>query len=378
MTIRDYNEKIEFTLDFYNHAIATFYQVLDDIEYYKFKYGEDITDDYDSSFVPKKGSIDYKKFRDGREKELLINLGRVGEYAIKYVLLLEQMNSFPNQTFEEFKTRALYTIGEKATRNVYLNSYHMDQALLDQIKTDKDSAGIQPLHNFDYLFKILKTLYPNDVVLLDSMLANSLFMYKYDSTGEKLNVTYDFNDNGKITTEEDIFNRFKQKINDTMTSSGDAFIRLRYVENNPDGKAYNLKDMAFIMRYYVLFIRLVHEFNYDDIRGNIDEAFSKLLCIIFKVNGMTHFGELDDLELRMNLMSDGPSQRELDRFAESKRLYAIKDIFFDDINLFRLAVQSTLTSDELLEIKSSDIDYEIKEQLIRENINLEDYLNQRK
>ena len=77
-----------------------------------------------------------------RKKQLLIQLGRVGEYALKYILLLKQMELVPDQTYEEFMNNTLYTLGEKnptqrnSTSGFYINNHHLTLDVFDDIKSE--------------------------------------------------------------------------------------------------------------------------------------------------------------------------------------------------------------------------------------------------
>ena len=120
MEIIDFDEKMKYAMDFYDQATGVLQMVHDSITgfYYTYKY-----DLYEEREIinPK-----LKKEVDKRKRELLIELGRVGEYALKYLLVMEQIYKYPNQTIEEFTDKFLYNIGEKrGVRNTYINQYHL-------------------------------------------------------------------------------------------------------------------------------------------------------------------------------------------------------------------------------------------------------------
>ena len=85
--IRDYDRKMEVVLDFYDQAQEILSMVHDDIKGFHYLYGFDLMSDEISDFTKDTYIIDIEKKVAARKKQLLIQLGRVGEYAIKYILL---------------------------------------------------------------------------------------------------------------------------------------------------------------------------------------------------------------------------------------------------------------------------------------------------
>ena len=126
--IRDYDRKMEVVLDFYEQAQEILSMVHDDIKGFHYLYGFDLMSEEISDHTKNSYIIDIEKKVAARKKQLLIQLGRVGEYAIKYILLLEQMRLVPDQTYEEFMNNTLYTLGEKnpTQRNSTSGFYNTD------------------------------------------------------------------------------------------------------------------------------------------------------------------------------------------------------------------------------------------------------------
>ena len=148
MEIKDFEEKIKYAMDFYEQAIEINNMVHDSIRGFHYLYGYNFYDERDVNNAEK------KKLIERRRRQLLIELGRVGEYAIKYLLLMQQINNYPNQTFDEFKSKTLYSIAEKGVRNTYINQYHMDPNIINEILIAKDEHKLQPLHDYSYLFTV--------------------------------------------------------------------------------------------------------------------------------------------------------------------------------------------------------------------------------
>ena len=133
--------------------------VHDSIRGFHYLYGYNLQEGKESEIEnPEKAKLVNK-----RKRQLLIELGRVGEYAIKYLLLMQQIQKYPNQSFDEFKQKTLYSMGEKGVRKTYVNQYHLDTDIVDEIIYAKEQHSMQPLHDYSYLFTILEKMYPNVV-----------------------------------------------------------------------------------------------------------------------------------------------------------------------------------------------------------------------
>ena len=64
-----------------------------------------------------------------------------------------------------------------------------------------------------------------------------------------------------------------------LNESGDIFIRLRYIENNPNNREYSLEDILNIMDYLFDYVRLTHDMEHDNISNNITATYNKEKCI---------------------------------------------------------------------------------------------------
>ena len=127
MEIKDYDEKMKYAMDFYDQATAIQQMVHDSIRGFHYLYSYDFYNERDVN------NPLFKELIEKRKRQFLIEMGRVGEYAIKYLLLIEQMKNYPNQTIEEFTKKFMYNIGEKGVRNTYINQYHLDPNLINEI-----------------------------------------------------------------------------------------------------------------------------------------------------------------------------------------------------------------------------------------------------
>lgn len=268
MNIVDYDKKMDIIIDFYEQACELMEMIHENISQYKYVLYHD--EGQHQAIIEK---------NKRRRKQLLIELGRVGEYCVKYILLLEQLKNYPNQTFEEFKNKPLYSLGDKGVRNTYINQYHMNKEIIDRILQEKEKHSFQPLHDYSYLFAILQILYPEVVkniyevgllntsygALLDFLLDDSkkLFLYFFP---HKIKVPIELG----ITPEQ-----YLEFYDDIIKKSGDSFIRLRYFENNPDKKDYKLNSIIMFLDFLVDFLNLTHEINFDDLDKNVIVSFVK-------------------------------------------------------------------------------------------------------
>ena len=82
--------------------------------------------------------------------------------------------------------------------------------------------------------------------------------------------------NGMTNEEQELCrSEFERLLNE----SGDIFIRLRYIENNPNNREYSLEDILNIMDYLFDYVRLVHDMNDNQIPHNITSCYNKEKCV---------------------------------------------------------------------------------------------------
>ena len=291
MQIKDYDDKMAMILDFYDQTVEILSMVNDGIHGFHYLYGFDIFSGEISDEIKKTYIFDFEEKINKRKKQLLIELGRVGEYAIKYVLLLKQMNDYPNQTFEEFKLKAMYSLADKGVANTYINQYHMNPDTVATIRLAKEQHQLQPLHDYDYLFTMLKVLHPDivnnmhkvlelrikrHIIATDSNLPTELKTH-YSRFPDKIVL-------GLTDLTEEELQQYKDEFEKIIQESGDVFTRLRYLENNPNNKQYDLETTLNIIEYLVDYIKLVHEMNHDNLDTDITIAYRKECVINEKIH----------------------------------------------------------------------------------------------
>lgn len=293
--IRDYDRKMEVVLDFYDQAQEILSMVHDDIKGFHYLYGFDLTSDEISDFTKDTYIIDIEKKVAARKKQLLIQLGRVGEYALKYILLLKQMELVPDQTYEEFMNNTLYTLGEKnptqrnSTSGFYINNHHLTMDVFDDIKSEKDNHKKQPLHDYAYLFFILNRMFPSVVddifkVMNYHIKSNrALDSNLPEFLKEDLYILPQRNIEEFNSMSEEEQQLYREEFERVLRESGDIFIRLRYIENNPNNREYSLEDILNIMDYLFDYVRLTHDMEHDKISNNITAAYNKEKCIEMRI-----------------------------------------------------------------------------------------------
>ena len=278
MEIKDFDQKKEYAMDFYEQAVEINQMVHDSIRGFHYLYCYNLQDGNENEIQnPEKLKLITK-----RKRQLLIELGRAGEYAIKYLLLMQQMQKYPNQSFEEFRQKTLYSMGDKSVRNTYINQYHLDAVIVDDILHAKEEHSMQPLHDYSYLFTILEKMYP-DVVgkLQENLLLEIKAQYCQENkslTKEEASVASFFSCVSLLSwleLSEDTSKAYIEDYRQIMEKSGDAFVKLRYLENNVENKEYDLNEVIYLLDNLIDFITLTHEYNKDNPENSINGAFLK-------------------------------------------------------------------------------------------------------
>lgn len=282
--IRDYDKKIKYALDMYYQSQEILSMVQQTIESFNSEFGYDLVNDVKTG-SPKDIFLSEEELTqkiNTTKTVLLTDLGRTGEFSLKYILLLKQMRDYPNQSIDEFVSHPLYGIGDKAsTRNIYRDIYGLDVSKIEAIEESKRNHRLQPLHDFDYLFEMLGIL---DTEIVDDIYTNLELCVKSDAAA-KSNLAdwikvmsvcfpqYGYED--FLNINKDVIQTYRDEFVRIMHESGDVFTRLRYLSNNPNNKQYSLSDMISLLGYLTHYTKVVHEANYDDIDKDINVAFSK-------------------------------------------------------------------------------------------------------
>lgn len=311
MTIVDYGKKMKIINDFYDQAVEIVNIVHDSIRGFHYVKGYNLLEEYDDHHEEldfKSDGFSKRKEIENRKRQLLIELGRAGEYAIKYILLLKQMEDYPNQTIDEFKKKAIYSIGEKGVGNTYVNQYHINRSIVDDIVNEKEKHKLQPLHDYSYLFYILKKLYPalSDKVyesFVQSILSDNIENSNFDKDIKKIMVRFpqcNWVSNNLLEVDKqpyiDEYDRIREE-------SGDSFTTLRYIENNENNKQYDLNAVLYYLDYLIFHISIIHSSN-NSINSNIKLEYSK------------H---------QFNLLADVYIFNKLDNKEHSKRFRSVED-----------------------------------------------------
>lgn len=306
MEIKDFEEKKKYAMDFYEQAIEINNMVHDSIRGFHYLYGYDFYNEKDVNNNEKKEKI------ERRRRQLLIELGRVGEYAIKYLLLMQQIYKYPNQTFEEFKSKSLYSIAEKGVRNTYINQYHMDSNIVDEILISKDQHKLQPLHDYSYLFTILEKLFPN---VVSNIQQNLLFNMKSYNNEENMKLPKglislaDFfasvNFLESLELSEEVRNEYIDEYKRILEKSGDSFTKLRYLENNIENKQYNMNEIMYLLNQLIDFIVLTHSYNKDNPENDIKVAYiKKKISEIIMPQGLRKYDDFPGYEEKLQQAED--------------------------------------------------------------------------
>ena len=199
-----------------------------------------------------------KKIKQAQMNDLMSNLGKVGEKALKYIIALQKIKISPN---EDLKSSEAIFRGDNAMKNfVKQLGFDLDNADIQEIFNYSDYNN-QKSHNFDFLFLIIERLIPEQY----SKFKNYV-LYDIQSKLMKEAITQDEVDPSFSFVKAIIFPNFalnygfswdeqeiipdKRKMNKKdyeiyrkiINQSGDIFTRLRYYSNDPKDKEFNLED----------------------------------------------------------------------------------------------------------------------------------------
>lgn len=270
--LNDIEGDYEACLATYENAIAAF----DDLIYKK-----------------EKNKIDEKMYQ-ARLNDVGVNLGRVGEYAYKYILKLVQLEIFPKQDYVQFTdTERIY---KKSKLKQLINKRIITQENYDEICAFHDDND-QLFHNYEYLDLILKyvnpTIYTNFIKLVDyQFISDSLkdIDIKSFETSEYVDVI-----NGKfhfIPSTISIFGmspiifpevveKIDGRIDETndnqrlvikyahdqikkLRKRGDLFTKFRYTANKKEDENLSLSeihDINKVMFLLIEYIKAIHKYN---------------------------------------------------------------------------------------------------------------------
>ena len=327
----DFNEKMEDILSDYYNTIGKFNNVSNLVKDKAYEIND--TDVEET-----------KKIKEGQQREILVDLGRVAEMAFKYLIKIRRMNLFPKEPYldtvdvagatvrgfkdkETLKTSVIKEIGNKV---------HATQTDIDAVL---NVSGIGPTsHNFNYLYLIIDKLMPdirnnfNEVTSLNIKSQIASKVLKEEDSLEREYITFP---NIALKTAEEHNKERKHVIdsinkrNALISASGDIFTRLRYYANNPFDKKFDIEEVYKLVEDIIFFIELVH-MNNENLNFNPEVSFS---YYILKNNpNLTRFTK-EEIEkiYSLNKVKDNPS-------------HLLDCIYFS----------SGLTIDEIIDIVSCD------------------------
>ena len=366
--IVEYDEKMKDIIDFYKKAVCMMEDIDISLLGFQTKYGFHLIDD---AITDKTRELypNIEEIVKGQKEILLIKLGFVGERIMKYILLLEQIINYPTQTLEEFKSNQIFKIGDKGNNGRDVRRfYNLNQSLIDSIILAREQHSLQPLHDYSYLYSILNVLYPNSIndinkflelsikrkIMIDSNLPSDL-KEKYSLFPQRVYV-------GVNDVKPQEMEIYKREFEHIIQVSGDSFTVLRYLENNPNNKQYDVKLVLDKINYLIEYIKLIHEVNNDDITKDIEFAFIKYQCIKEKTLIIIRNFALENKD--NNKLNDELQKEkhkinqlfELDRITKSISLIEVcifySSLSFDEI---KELADEALTDDELYALLYNNI-----------------------
>lgn len=269
----DFEQKMNDILSDYYSTIGRFMNVSETISLNTFK----IKDNDDE---------ETKKVKEGQQREILIDLGRVAEMAFKYIIKIRRMELYPNEPYLDTVINGNIVKGfkEKETLTAAVirdlgNKVHASQEDIDSVL---NVSGIGPkAHNFNYLYSIVDKLMPDVKNKLNEVIGIKFKSNNIANVFDERNLDeqYVVFPNESLKTHADmekeridIINLINSRIQ-TIEDSGDIFTRLRYFANNPFDKKFSIEDVYDMLTDIVLFIKLIH-LSHDNLHFNPEIAFS--------------------------------------------------------------------------------------------------------
>jgi len=230
---------------------------------------------------------DIKKIKEGQQREILVDLGRIAEMAFKYIIKIRRMELFPNEPYLDTNIDGNIVKGfrDKGTLSAPVikdlgNKVHASK---EDIEAILNVSSIGPkAHDFNYLYLIIEKLMPDIYDRLKEFMTIKIKSDKLKKIFEEEEVKYPVfiafpNDatktkNERNEEEREIKELLKQR-NFTISESGDIFTRLRYYSNNPFDKEFNINEIYDVISNIITFIQIIH-LNNENFDFNLEIAFS--------------------------------------------------------------------------------------------------------
>ena len=264
---------------------------------------EDITEDYYSTIggfdnvsvllsqklweVNEHDDDETKKIKEGRQRDILVALGKIAEMAFKYIIKIRRMELFPNEPYLDTNINGNIVKGfrdkEKLPAGVIRDFGNRVHASTSDIDSILNVAGVGPkAHDFNYLYLIIEKLMPDVYDNLKTFMEIKIKSENIAKIFKEEEIEYPIftvfpNDSLKTKKEED--DEEKQiraliaKRNSTIVYSGDIFTRLRYYSNNPFDKNFNIEEIYDVVANIISFIKVIHLYD-ENLDFNPEIAFS--------------------------------------------------------------------------------------------------------
>lgn len=264
---------------------------------------EDITEDYYSTIggfdnvsvllsqkeweVTEHDDDETKKIKEGRQRDILVALGKIAEMAFKYIIKIRRMELFPNEPYLDTNINGNIVKGfrdkEKLPAGVIRDFGNRVHASTSDIDSILNVAGVGPkAHDFNYLYLIIEKLMPDVYDNLKTFMEIKIKSENIAKIFKEEEIEYPIftvfpNDSLKTKKEED--DEEKQiraliaKRNSTIVYSGDIFTRLRYYSNNPFDKNFNIEEIYDVVANIISFIKVIHLYD-ENLDFNPEIAFS--------------------------------------------------------------------------------------------------------
>lgn len=236
-------------------------------------------------------SEEVKKIKQAQMSDLLSNLGKVGEKALKCIIALQKVKISPNEDLKSMES--VYRSNNGIKHFATQLGYKLDDIDLQEI-FDYEDYNNQKAHNFDFLLLIIEKLIPEqyekfkNYVLFD---IQSKLMEVGIKKGEidesfsfiraiifpkfAIEAGFDFDEEEDIPNHRKMNKKEYEIYRKIIKQSGDIFTRLRYYSNDPKDKDFNLEEIFKTINYFIKYIRMIHDndFNLD---FNLEEYFAEI------------------------------------------------------------------------------------------------------
>jgi len=333
--IKDYSKKIEdITTDYYS-TIGKFNNVTHLLELKNYE-------------ILESDSEETKKIKEGMQREILVDLGRVAEMALKYIIKIKRIELYPDEPYYDIKKDGMTTKGfkdrGKITADVVKDLGSKVQASKEDIESILNVTGIGPkAHDFYYLYQIVQKFMPEIMTKLDKfteMLVKSINIRDICSKSdiEYLhfiafpNKAYEYKTSDTTKEEEKEIIELINQRNITIANNGDIFTRLRYYSNNPFDKKFDIYEIYGAILFIIEFIKTIHLQN-ENLNFDPEIAFS-----FYTMINNTKSTRFEDVEI--------------------KQIYENIKISSNYDSLVNCFFYSDLSFDEIIELLNS---YEIDE-----------------